>query len=79
MKSQLGDCVSVSWLSVYFAFAGLILFSSRCFSSLICQSFPRHLAEVLRSPEYYEIALNHKFKRGFADHAVIKYKYEKFK
>lgn len=43
-----------------------------------------HLAEVLRSPEYYEIAsheiaLNHKFKRSFADHTVIKYEYEKFK
>lgn len=46
MKSQLGDCVSVSWLSVCLAFAGLIPFCSTSFSLHICQGFSLRAAQV---------------------------------
>lgn len=40
MRSQLGDCVAVSWLSVCLALAGLIPFCSTSSSLLhICQGF----------------------------------------
>lgn len=60
MRSQLGDCVAVSWLSVCLALAGLIPFCSPSPSLLhICQGFARRADGVCHQRAAQPVILSH--------------------